>query len=52
MNKVYDIAMIVGSLGNDSINHKLANVLAELAPAALKLSMIKRAVPFSCPLSA
>ena len=33
--------MIVGSLRKDSINRKVANALAELAPAALKLSIVE-----------
>lgn len=41
MKKTYDVAVIVGSLRKDSINRRVANALAELAPAALKLSMIE-----------
>jgi chromate reductase, NAD(P)H dehydrogenase (quinone) len=41
MNKIYDVAVIVGSLRKDSINRKVASALAELAPAALKLSIIE-----------
>jgi chromate reductase len=41
MNKICDVAVIVGSLRKDSINRKVANALAELAPAALKLSIIE-----------
>ena len=41
MNKICDVAVIVGSLRKDSINRKVANALAELAPAALKLSFIE-----------
>jgi NAD(P)H-dependent FMN reductase len=33
--------LIVGSLRKDSINLKVTNALAELAPAALKLSIIE-----------
>lgn len=40
VDKTYDVAVIVGSLRKDSINRKVANALAELAPAALKLSII------------
>jgi chromate reductase len=40
MDKTRDIAVIVGSLRKDSINRKVANALAELAPAALKLSIV------------
>jgi chromate reductase len=41
MDKVYDVAVIVGSLRQDSLNRKVANALAELAPAALKLSIVE-----------
>jgi len=41
MNKICDVAVIVGSLRKDSINRKVANALVELAPAALKLSIIE-----------
>src|SRR4051794_28554872 len=41
MNKQYDIAVLVGSLRKDSINRKVANALAEVAPAALRLSIIE-----------
>jgi chromate reductase len=40
MDKVRDIAVIVGSLRKDSINRKVANALAEVAPPELKLSII------------
>ena len=40
MDKTRDVAVIVGSLRKDSINRKVANALAELAPVALKLSMV------------
>jgi chromate reductase len=40
MNKTRNVAVIVGSLRKDSLNRKVANALAELAPAALKLSII------------
>src|SRR5436305_13629688 len=40
MDKTLDVAVIVGSLRKDSINRKVANALAELAPAALKLSIV------------
>ena len=36
-----DVAVLVGSLRRDSINRKAANALAELAPAALSLSIIE-----------
>jgi len=41
MAKIHDVAVIVGSLRKDSINRKVANALAELAPAGLKLSVIE-----------
>jgi len=41
MNKTYDVAVIVGSLRKDSINRKVANAIAELAPTLLKLSIIE-----------
>src|SRR5947209_9547680 len=41
MDKVRDVAVIVGSLRRDSINRKVANALAELAPAELKLSIVE-----------
>src|SRR5260370_40455964 len=41
MDKVRDVAVIVGSLRRDSINRKVANALAELAPAELKLRIVE-----------
>ena len=41
MDKVRDVAVIVGSLRRDSVNRKVANALAELAPAELKLSIVE-----------
>lgn len=41
MDKTRDVAVIVGSLRKDSINRKVANALAELAPLTLKLSIIE-----------
>ncbi len=41
MDKVHNVAVIVGSLRKDSINRKVANALAELAPAELKLSIVE-----------
>jgi chromate reductase, NAD(P)H dehydrogenase (quinone) len=41
MDKARDVAVIVGSLRKDSINRKVANALAELAPATLKLSIVE-----------
>src|SRR6266481_9469554 len=40
MDKVRNVAVIVGSLRKDSINRKVANALTELAPASLKLSVV------------
>jgi chromate reductase len=40
MDKTRNVAVIVGSLRKDSLNRKVANALAGLAPAALKLSII------------
>jgi chromate reductase len=41
MDAVRDVAVLVGSLRKDSINRKVANALAELAPSSLKLSIIE-----------
>jgi chromate reductase, NAD(P)H dehydrogenase (quinone) len=41
MDKIHDIAVLVGSLRKDSINRKVANALAEVAPEGLKLSIIE-----------
>jgi chromate reductase, NAD(P)H dehydrogenase (quinone) len=41
MDKVYDVAVFVGSLRKDSINRKIANALAELAPSSLKLTIVE-----------
>lgn len=41
MDKTQDVVVIVGSLRKDSINRKVANALAELAPADLKLSFVE-----------
>lgn len=41
MDKVRDVAVIVGSLRKASINRQVANALAELAPAGLKLSIVE-----------
>lgn len=41
MDMTRDVAVIVGSLRKDSINRKVANALAELAPEALKLSIVE-----------
>ncbi len=41
MDKIRDVAVIVGSLRKDSINRKVANALAELAPEGLKLTIVE-----------
>jgi NAD(P)H-dependent FMN reductase len=41
MDKIRDVALIVESLRKGSLNRKVANALAELAPATLKLSIIE-----------
>jgi len=41
MNKVRDIAIIVGSLRKGSINRKVANALIELAPEGLRLGIVE-----------
>ncbi|MCC6716592.1 MAG: NAD(P)H-dependent oxidoreductase [Acetobacteraceae bacterium] len=41
MDKMRDVAVLVGSLSKDSINRKVANALAEVAPAGLTLSIIE-----------
>ncbi len=41
MEKARNVAVIVGSLRKDSINRKVANALAELSPARLKLSIVE-----------
>jgi chromate reductase len=40
MDKIRDVAVIVGSLRKGSLNRQVANALAELAPATLKLDII------------
>ena len=40
MKNVRMVAVIVGSLRKDSINRKVANALAELAPPSLKLVIV------------
>lgn len=39
-NKTYSIAVLVGSLRKESFNRKMAQVMAALAPASLKLELI------------
>lgn len=41
MAETKDVAVLVGSLRKDSINRKVANALAELAPSGLKLSIVE-----------
>jgi chromate reductase, NAD(P)H dehydrogenase (quinone) len=41
MSAAHNVAVLVGSLRKDSINRKVANVLVELAPPALKLDIIE-----------
>jgi len=41
MDKIHDVAVIVGSLRKDSINRKVAHALAEVAPQGLKLSIVE-----------
>ena len=41
MSKVYSVAVLVGSLRKDSLNRKVAQALAELAPASLKLFIVE-----------
>jgi chromate reductase len=41
MDKLRNVAVIVGSLRKDSINRKVANALAELAPSGLKLGIVE-----------
>ena len=41
MDAARDVAVFVGSLRKESINCKLANALADLAPACLKLNIIE-----------
>jgi chromate reductase len=41
MSKLYNVAVLVGSLRKDSINRKAANALIELAPSSLKLGFVE-----------
>lgn len=41
MSKVYNVAVLVGSLRKESINRRLALALADLAPATLKLNIVE-----------
>ena len=41
MSTTYKVAVVVGSLRKDSMNRKLAQALAKLAPASLQLSIVE-----------
>ena len=41
MDKSQDVAVTIGSLRKDSTNRKVANALADVAPAELKLSIME-----------
>jgi chromate reductase len=41
MNKIYDVAVLVGSLRKQSLSRKTARALSELAPSPLKLSIVE-----------
>ncbi|MEO8629410.1 MAG: NAD(P)H-dependent oxidoreductase, partial [Betaproteobacteria bacterium] len=41
MSKDIDVAVVIGSLRRDSWNRKMANALAAMAPAPLKLSVVE-----------
>ena len=41
MDYTYEVAVLVGSLRRDSLNRKLAHVLAKLAPQTLSLSVVE-----------
>ena len=41
MSKVYNVAVLVGSLRKDSLNRKVAHALAELAPSHVKLNIVE-----------
>src|ERR1017187_7083886 len=41
MSKIYDVAVFVGSLRKESFSRKTAKALSELAPPALKLSIVE-----------
>ena len=41
MDKIHDVAVIVGSLRKGSLNRQVANALAGLAPATLKLNIVE-----------
>lgn len=41
MDKIRNVAVLVGSLRKDSINRKVAHALVEVAPAVLKLGLVE-----------
>jgi len=41
IDKICDVAVIVGSLRKGSLNRQVANALAESAPAELKLNIVE-----------
>jgi len=41
MSTTRDVAVIVGSLRKESFNRKMANALAAMAPAPLKLEIVE-----------
>lgn len=41
MDKIRDVAVVVGSARKDSLNRKVANALRELAPAGLRLAIVE-----------
>lgn len=40
MSKVYNVAVVVGSIRKDSLNRKLAHALIEAAPATIKATIV------------
>jgi chromate reductase len=42
MSKTYNVAVVVGSLRKDSMNRKMAQALAKLAPESLKLTIVEK----------
>ncbi len=41
MNRICNVAVLVGSLRKDSINRKVANALIQLAPTGLEFSIVE-----------
>ncbi len=41
MSQIRSVAVLVGSLRKDSLNRRMAHVLAQLAPASLKLEIVE-----------